>query len=332
MHFPEYRGRRLRRTEALRSMVREVRLNEKDFVLPFFVRPGSGVKEAVSSMPGVFQLSCDALLRELEEPVKRGIPAIILFGIPEHKDAVGSEGYSKTGIIQQAVAKVKKKYPDLVVITDVCLCEYTDHGHCGVIRDGYVDNDATLEILTKVSVSHARAGADIVAPSDMMDGRVAAIREGLDEAGFDLVPIMSYAAKYASAFYGPFRDAAESPPKFGDRKSYQMDPANSDEALREVGLDVDEGADMIIVKPALPYLDVIWRVRNSFDLPLAAYNVSGEFAMIKAAGQNGWIDGDQCMMEALTSIKRAGADLIITYHALDAVRILQGASSTSRKK
>jgi porphobilinogen synthase len=218
------------------------------------------------------------------------------------------------------------------VITDVCLCEYTDHGHCGVIRDGYVDNDATLEVLTKVSVSHARAGADMVAPSDMMDGRVAAIREGLDEAGFDLVPIMSYAAKYASAFYGPFRDAAESPPKFGDRKSYQMDPANSDEALREVAMDVDEGADLIIVKPALPYLDVIWRVRNSFDLPLAAYNVSGEFAMIQAAGQNGWLDRDQCMMEALTSIKRAGADLIITYHALDAVRILQGESSASRKK
>ncbi|MEJ2718629.1 MAG: porphobilinogen synthase [Deltaproteobacteria bacterium] len=332
MHFPEYRGRRLRRTETLRSMVREVRVSEKDFILPFFVRPGRGVKVPISSMPGNFQLSSDVLLTELEEPVARGIPAIILFGIPETKDAIGSEGYSKTGIVQQTVAQVKKKYPDLVVITDVCLCEYTDHGHCGVIRDGDVDNDATLEVLTKVAVSHARAGADMVAPSDMMDGRVAAIREGLDDAGFDWLPIMSYAAKYASAFYGPFRDAAESPPQFGDRRSYQMDPANSDEALREVAMDVEEGADLVIVKPALPYLDVIWRVRNSFDLPLAAYNVSGEFAMITAAAQNGWIDGDRCIMEALTSIKRAGADLIITYHALEAVRILQGESSDLRKK
>lgn len=332
MHFPEYRARRLRRTEALRSMVREIRLDPQDFILPFFVRHGKGVKKPVGSMPGQFQLSPDMLLKDVKEPVERGIPAILLFGIPEKKDAVGSEGYARDGIVQQAVRRVKEAYPDLVVITDVCLCEYTDHGHCGLIRDNDVDNDATLELLAKMAVSHAQAGADIVAPSDMMDGRVAAIREALDESGMDSIPILSYAAKYASAFYGPFRDAAESPPKFGDRRSYQMDPANSDEALREVAMDVDEGADMIMVKPALPYLDVIWRVRNTFDLPLVAYNVSGEFAMIKAAAQNGWVDGDRCMMEALTSIKRAGADLIISYHALEAVRILQKDFSISRKK
>jgi porphobilinogen synthase len=332
MQFPEYRARRLRRTETLRSMVREVRLDTEDFILPFFVRHGKGVKIPVASMPGQFQISPDVLVRELKEPVDRGIPSIILFGIPEKKDAVGSEGYAKNGIVQQAIREVKAAYPDLVVVTDVCMCEYTDHGHCGVIRDNDVDNDLTLELLAKVSLSHAAAGADMVAPSDMMDGRVSAIREALDEAGFDWLPIMSYAAKYASAFYGPFRDAAESPPKFGDRRSYQMDPANSDEAIREVALDVDEGADLIIVKPALPYLDVIWRVRNTFDLPLVAYNVSGEFAMIKAAAQNGWLDGDRCMMEALTAIKRAGADLIITYHALEAVRILQKAPRITRKK
>jgi len=331
MRFPEYRARRLRRTETLRSMVREVRLDEQDFILPYFVRPGKGVKKPVGSMPGHFQFSQDMLLRELKEPVQRGIPAILLFGIPEKKDAVGSEGYARNGVVQQAVRAVKKSYPDLVVITDVCLCEYTDHGHCGVIHDGDVDNDQTLDLLAQMALSHASAGADIVAPSDMMDGRIAAIREALDESGFESVPIMSYAAKYASAFYGPFREAAESPPKFGDRRSYQMDPANSDEAIREVAMDVEEGADLIMVKPALPYLDVIWRVRNTFDLPLAAYNVSGEFAMIKAAAQNGWIDGDRCMMEALTSIKRAGADLIISYHALEAVRILQGDSRVPRK-
>jgi len=313
-------------------MVREVQLGVEDFILPFFVRPGKGVKQPITSMPGHFQLSPDALLKELAEPVDRGIPAILLFGIPEKKDPVGSEGYSRTGIIQQTVNGVKKAYPDLVVITDVCLCEYTDHGHCGVFRDGDVDNDATLDLLAGMAVSHARAGADIVAPSDMMDGRIAAVREALDEAGFDMTPIMSYAAKYASAFYGPFRDAAENPPESGDRRSYQMDPANSDEALREVAMDVDEGADLVMVKPALPYLDVIWRVRNTFDLPLAAYNVSGEFAMIKAAAGNGWIDGQRCMMEALTSIKRAGADLIISYHALEAVRILQGDPAAPRKK
>lgn len=331
MQFPEYRARRLRRNETLRSMVREVRLDTEDFILPFFVRHGKGVKKPVASMPGQYQLSPDALVRELKEPVDRGIPAILLFGIPQKKDAVGTEGYAKNGIVQQAIREVKSAFPDLVVITDVCLCEYTDHGHCGVIRDNDVDNDLTLELLAKMAVSHASAGADIVAPSDMMDGRVSAIREALDEGGFDWLPILSYAAKYASAFYGPFRDAAESPPKFGDRRSYQMDPANSDEALREVAMDVDEGADLIMVKPALPYLDVIWRVRNTFDLPLVAYNVSGEFAMIKAAAQNGWIDGDRCMMEALTSIKRAGADLIISYHALEAVRILQKDSRPRRK-
>jgi porphobilinogen synthase len=255
----------------------------------------------------------------------------MLFGIPEKKDAVGSEAYAKNGIVQQTVRAVKKSFPDLVVITDICLCEYTDHGHCGVIHDGDVDNDQTLDLLAQAALSHASAGADMVAPSDMMDGRVGAIREALDESGFELVPIMAYSAKYASSFYGPFREAAESPPKFGDRKSYQMDPANSDEAIRETAMDVEEGADLIMVKPALPYLDVIWRVRNTFDLPLVAYNVSGEFAMIKAAAQNGWIDGDRCMMEALTSIKRAGADLIISYHALEAVRILQGASRNPRK-
>jgi porphobilinogen synthase len=332
MHFPEYRARRLRRTETLRSMVREVQLDPQDFILPFFVRTGKGVKKAVSSMPGHFQVSPDVLLQELKEPVDRGIPAILLFGIPEKKDPTGSEGYARNGIIQRTVREIKNAYPDLIVITDVCLCEYTDHGHCGVIKDRDVDNDLTLELLAKMALSHAQAGADIVAPSDMMDGRVAAIRETLDEGGFEWLPIMAYSAKYASAFYGPFRDAAESPPQFGDRRSYQMDPANSDEAIREVAMDVDEGADLIMVKPALPYLDVIWRVRNSFDLPLAAYNVSGEFAMIKAAAQNGWIDGDRCMMEALTSIKRAGADLIISYHALEAVRILQGESRTSRTK
>lgn len=324
MHFPEYRARRLRRTEALRSMVREVQLNTHDFILPFFVIYGKGVKNPIDGMPGNFQLSVDKLLKELDEPVRRGIPAILLFGIPEKKDPLGKEGYSDKGIVQQAVRAIKDKYPDLVVITDVCLCEYTDHGHCGVIRQGDVDNDPTLDLLAKISISHVKAGADIVAPSDMMDGRVAAIREALDEDGYEHVPIMSYAAKYASAFYGPFREAAGSAPQFGDRRSYQMDPANSDEAIREVGMDVDEGADIVMVKPALPYLDVIWRVRNTFDLPLAAYNVSGEFAMIKAAAQNGWIDHDRAMMEALISIKRAGADLIISYHALEAVRILQG--------
>jgi len=312
-------------------MVREVTLDVQDFILPFFVCHGKGVKKPVEAMPGHFRLSPDILIKELRETVERGIPAILLFGIPAAKDPVGSEGYSDKGIIQKAVRSVKDAYPDLVVITDVCLCEYTDHGHCGLLREGDVDNDSTLDLLAKMAVSHAKAGADIVAPSDMMDGRVGVIREALDETGFENVSILAYSAKYASGFYGPFREAAGSAPQFGDRGSYQMDPANSDEALREVSMDIDEGADLIMVKPALPYLDVIWRVRNSFDLPLVAYNVSGEFAMIKAAAQNGWIDGDRCMMEALTSIKRAGADLIITYHALEAARLLQGAGASKKK-
>jgi porphobilinogen synthase len=316
----------------LRRMVRETRLSPDHFILPFFVRPGKGIKRPIGSMPGHYQFSPDTLVEALAEPVARGIPSVLLFGIPDKKDAQGSEAYAGKGIIQQAVAGIKKHYPDLAVVTDVCLCEYTDHGHCGVIRDGDVDNDATLDLLAKMALSHAKAGADIVAPSDMMDGRVGIIREALDESGFESVAIMSYAAKYASSFYGPFREAAESPPKFGDRRSYQMDPANSDEALREVMMDVEEGADIVMVKPALPYLDVIQRVRNSVDLPLAAYNVSGEFAMIKAAAEKGWIDGDRCMMEALTAIKRAGADIIISYHALEAVRILQGDGQASEKK
>lgn len=332
MRYPEYRPRRLRRNEALRTMIREVEINVKDFILPFFSHYGHALKREISGMPDQFQLSPDMLVKELKEPVERGIPAILLFGIPEKKNSVGSSGYAKDGIIQRTIKEVKNAYPDLIVITDVCLCEYTDHGHCGVISNNDVDNDATLDLLAKMAVSHAQAGADIVAPSDMMDGRIGAIHEALDESGFDMTPIMSYSAKYASAFYGPFREAAQSAPKFGDRKSYQMDPANSDEAIRETGLDVDEGADIIMVKPALPYLDIIWRVRNSFDLPLAAYNVSGEYSMLKAAAQLGWIDYNRTMMETLTSIKRAGADLIITYHALEAARLLQSATTKARKR
>jgi len=304
-------------------MVREVRLGIDDLIMPYFVRHGKNMREPLQSMPGQFRFSPDTLVKELHNLVGLAIPAIILFGLPKKKDPRGSEAYSKDGIIQQAVKRIKDAYPDLVVITDVCLCEYTDHGHCGIIRDETVDNDPTLDLLARTAASHAQAGADIVAPSDMMDGRVGAIREGLDESGFENTPILAYSAKYASGFYGPFRDAAESAPAFGDRRSYQMDPANSDEALREVAMDVEEGADMVMVKPALPYLDVIWRVRNAFDLPLVAYNVSGEYAMIKAAAANGWINGDQCMMEALTAIKRAGADLIISYHAVEAAKLIR---------
>jgi len=331
MHFPEYRGRRLRRTETLRRMVREVRLGIDDLIMPFFVRHGKNIREPLQSMPGQFRFSPDALVKELRDVVELTIPAILLFGLPKKKDAVGSEAYAKDGIVQQAVKRIKDAYPDLVVITDVCLCEYTDHGHCGIIREGTVDNDPTLDLLAKTAVSHAHAGADIIAPSDMMDGRIAAIREGLDESGYENTPILAYSAKYASGFYGPFRDAAESAPAFGDRRSYQMDPANSDEALREVAMDVEEGADMVMVKPALPYLDVIWRVRNAFDLPLAAYNVSGEYAMLKAAAANGWINGEQCMMEALTAIKRAGADLIISYHATQAASLIRGAKEKGKR-
>ncbi len=331
MHFPEYRGRRLRRTETLRRMVREVRLGIDDLIMPFFVRHGKNIREPLPSMPGQFRFSPDALMKELRAVVELTIPAVILFGLPKKKDPRGSEAYAGDGIVQQAIKRIKDAHPDLVVITDVCLCEYTDHGHCGIIRGDMVDNDPTLDLLAKTAVSHAHAGADIVAPSDMMDGRVAAIREGLDEAGFENVPILSYSAKYASGFYGPFRDAAESAPAFGDRRSYQMDPANTDEALREVAMDVEEGADMVMVKPALPYLDVIWRVRNAFDLPLVAYNVSGEYAMLKAAAAHGWINGEQCMMEVLTAIKRAGADLIISYHAMEAASLIRGAKEKGKR-
>ncbi len=315
MGFPATRMRRFRRNEPLRRMVRETRLSVDDLIQPLFVVPGERVERPVPSMPGVCQLSVDRAVEECREIRALGIPAVILFGIPERKDAAGSEAYSENGIVARALRAIRESVPDLVLVTDVCFCEYTDHGHCGIVRDGDVDNDATLEILVAQALVHARAGADIVAPSDMMDGRVGAIRRGLDEAGFGHVAIMSYAAKFASAFYGPFREAAEAAPKFGNRKSYQMDPLNAREALREVALDVEEGADIVMVKPALPYLDIIWRVRQEFALPVAAYNVSGEYSMLKAAAERGWLDGEAVMLEALTSIKRAGADLILTYAA-----------------
>jgi len=316
------RLRRLRMTEPLRSMVRETELSKKDFIYPLFVVPGSKVKNEVSSMPGVYQMSIDEIVRECTEIKSLGIPAVILFGIPEHKDEVGSEAYDEFGIVQRAIRAIKKEVSELVVITDVCLCEYTSHGHCGIVKDGVILNDESVQLLAKEALTHAQAGADMVAPSDMFDGRVRAIREILDENGFLHLPIMSYAAKYASGFYGPFREAAESTPKFGDRRSHQMDPANSDEALREVETDIHEGADIIMVKPALAYLDIIRRVKDRFQMPTAAYNVSGEYAMIKAAGRNGWIDEPRVMMEVLTSIKRAGADVILTYFAKDAARLL----------
>jgi porphobilinogen synthase len=322
MRFPVYRPRRLRRNEQLRELVRENTLSVKDLIYPLFVGPGKDNAQPVSSMPGVAQLSVDRAVKECQEVRTLGIPAIILFGIPEHKDAVGSEAYADTGIVQQAIRAIKERLPDLLIVTDVCLCEYTDHGHCGVIKKGDVDNDGTLELLAKEALSHARAGADIIAPSDMMDGRVAAIRTALDHDGFKQVAIMSYAAKYASGFYGPFREAAESTPQFGDRRSYQMDLANSDEALREVELDIREGADIVMVKPALAYLDVVYRVKHEFGYPVAAYNVSGEYSMIKAAGQNGWIDEPRIVMEVLYSIKRAGADMILTYFAKDVAKLL----------
>lgn len=322
MEFPGYRPRRLRKNEPLRRMVRETRLNADNLIMPLFVVPGSRVSNPVASMPGVAQLSIDYLVEECKSIRDLGIPAVILFGIPEAKDSAGTGAYNDNGVVQQAVRTLKKQVPGLVVITDVCLCEYTDHGHCGVVVDGDVDNDATLDLLVKEALSHAKAGADMVAPSDMMDGRVGVIREALDEEGFDQVPIMAYAAKFASGFYGPFRDAAESTPQFGDRRSYQMDPPNADEALREVRLDIEEGADIVMVKPALPYLDLIWRVKETFGYPLAAYNVSGEYAMIKAAAQKGWLDEERVMMEMLIGIRRAGADLILTYFAKDAARAL----------
>ncbi|TLM62810.1 MAG: porphobilinogen synthase [Deltaproteobacteria bacterium] len=322
MFFPEYRARRLRRTEALRRMVRETVLRTDDLIYPMFSAFGQGIKKEIPSMPGIYQQSIEHIVAEAREVYDLGIPAVILFGIPEAKDAVGSDAYSDHGIIQKTIRAIKQAVPQLVVITDVCLCEYTDHGHCGIIKDGDVDNDATLELLAAEALSHAQAGADIVAPSDMMDGRVAAIRARLDANGFAHIPVMSYAVKYASAYYGPFRDAAESTPQFGDRRSYQMDPANRSEAFREAALDVQECADFLMVKPALAYLDILRDLKERFDLPLVAYNVSGEYSMIKAAAANGWVDHDRVMMETLTGMKRAGADLIITYHAKDAARLL----------
>jgi porphobilinogen synthase len=323
MPFPIYRPRRLRESPLLRSMVRETQLRTDDFVYPLFAVHGRGVREPIGSMPGQFRLSIDELLKECKDAASMGIPAVLLFGLPRDKDPRGTEAYAEDGIIQQAVRAVKDTIPDLLVITDVCLCEYTSHGHCGVVEDGRVKNDPSLELIARTAVSHAEAGADMVAPSDMMDGRVAAIREGLDEAGFPETPIMAYSAKYSSAFYGPFREAADSTPQFGDRRSYQMDPANAVEAMREVALDVDEGADIVMVKPALPYLDIIARVKGEFGLPVAAYSVSGEYAMLKAAGQLGWIDEERAVLEALTGIRRAGADIIITYFAKDAARLIE---------
>jgi porphobilinogen synthase len=322
MYFPQYRPRRLRANETIRRMVRETTLSPDNFIYPLFVTHGKGVKKEISSMPGNDQQSIDNLVKDCEEVHGLGIPAVILFGIPEKKDELGTEAYSDEGIVQHAIKAIKHKLPDLQVITDVCMCEYTSHGHCGIIKNGVVQNDATLALLAKEALSHAKAGADMVAPSDMMDGRVAAIRDILDEEGFENIPIMSYAAKYASGFYGPFREAAESTPQFGDRRSYQMDPPNSREALREVELDIEEGADIVMVKPALSYLDIISQVKQEFNMPVAAYNVSGEFSMVKAAAKMGWIDGDRVMLEILTSIRRAGADMILTYHAKEAAKLL----------
>ncbi len=322
MAFPIERPRRLRATAAIRSLVRETELNPGDCILPLFICPGEDVKREITSMPGNYQMSIDVAVRECEQLMGLGVGGIILFGIPASKDEMASGGYDDHGIVQEAVRAIKRAEPKLLVITDVCNCEYTSHGHCGKIVGEDVDNDMTLEWLTKSAVTHARAGADIVAPSDMMDGRVAAIRKGLDESGFPNVPILSYAAKYASAFYGPFREAAESAPQFGDRRSYQMDPPNSREAMREIALDIEEGADMIMVKPAGPYLDIIRMARDRFDAPLAAYQVSGEFSMIMAAARNGWIDLDRAILESLTSIRRAGADFVLTYFAKDVARLL----------
>jgi porphobilinogen synthase len=322
MSFPLVRMRRLRRTQALRRMVAETTLAVNDLIYPMFVVEGSGVRQPVPSMPGVDRFSVDALVEECREVAGLGVPAVMLFGIPDKKDALGRGAWDPKGVVPRAVGALKKALPELVVICDVCLCEYTDHGHCGLLDKDQVHNDSTLELLAKAAVAYAKAGADMVAPSDMMDGRVIEIREALDEEGLEQVPIMSYAAKYASAYYGPFRDAAESAPAFGDRRAYQMDPPNVLEAIRECELDVAEGADIIMVKPALPYLDVIAKVRDAFDLPLAAYNVSGEYSMLKAAAANGWLDGERVMMEALTGIKRAGADLILTYFAKEAAALL----------
>jgi porphobilinogen synthase len=323
MQFPTIRMRRLRKNETIRRMVRETQLSVDDLIYPIFIRPGSGEKQPISSMPGQFQYSIDTAVKACQSIEELGIPAVILFGIPEEKDSMGSDAYAKDGIIQRAVREIKSAVPDLYVITDVCMCEYTDHGHCGVIENQDVANDPTLELLGKEALSHAEAGADMIAPSDMMDGRIGYIREVLDNHDHHDVPIMAYSAKFASNYYGPFRDAAESPPQFGDRKTYQMDPANAREALREVELDITEGADIVMVKPALPYLDIIRTVKNTFLMPTAAYNVSGEFSMVKAAAANGWINEDAVILETLLSIKRAGADLILTYFAIEAAKLLQ---------
>jgi porphobilinogen synthase len=322
MLFPDYRPRRMRQSEAFRRMVRETRLSVDNLILPLFVVNGKDVKKPIASMPGVFQLSIDRLVDAARQAHELGVPAVILFGVPDAKDALATRAYAGDGVVQRAIKTLKNKLPELAVITDVCLCAYTDHGHCGVVEGERIDNDATLDLLARMAVSHAKAGADMVAPSDMMDGRVAEIRSALDEDNLSHIPIMSYAAKYSSAYYGPFRDAAESAPQFGDRRTYQMDPANVQEAIREVSMDVEEGADVVMVKPALAYLDVISRVRDEFDLPVAAYNVSGEYAMIKAAEQMGWLDGPRVMMETLTAIKRAGADMILTYFAVEAAKCL----------
>ena len=322
MYTPYYRPRRLRKNDAIRNMVRETNLSVNDLIMPLFVVEGKNIRNPISSMPGNDQLSIDLLVKEVKEVAKLGIRAIILFGIPEHKDAIGSDAINESGIIQRAVKAVKEAIPAMYVITDVCFCEYTDHGHCGAIKDGEVDNDMTLQMLADQVITHAKAGADMVAPSGMMDGMVGAIRKALDDNNFEEVPIMSYAAKYASGFYGPFREAAESTPQFGDRRAYQMDPANSREAMYEVELDINEGADIIMVKPALSYLDIIYKVKSQINLPVAAYNVSGEFSMVKAAAKLGWIDEQKVAMEILTSIKRAGADLILTYYAKEAAKWL----------
>jgi porphobilinogen synthase len=322
MLFPDYRPRRLRQSEALRRMIRETSLSVNDLILPLFAIGGKNIRNPISSMPGHFQLSVDNLLKTAKEAYDLGIPAIVLFGVPDKKDPLGTQAYAQDGIVQKATRAVKDKLPELVVITDVCLCQYTDHGHCGVVEGDTIDNDASLDLIARTALSHAKAGADMVAPSDMMDGRVGEIREILDENNFSRIPIMSYAAKYCSAYYGPFRSAADSAPKFGDRRTYQMDPANALEAIREVTMDIEEGADIIMVKPALAYLDIICRVREEIDLPVAAYNVSGEFSMIKAAEKMGWIDGPKVMLETLTAIKRAGADMILTYFAIEAAQSL----------
>jgi len=328
MQFPKYRPRRLRSNKLIRDLVRENHLSVKDLIMPLFVRPGNGIKNEISSMPGNYQFSVDTLVEEVKELASLGIPGVILFGIPSTKDELGTEAYADDGIIQKAVRAIKENVSDILVITDVCMCEYTNHGHCGYIKkdektgEYQIDNDETLKLLTKEALSHAEAGVDMVAPSDMMDGRVGAIRDVLDDNGYDNIPIMSYAAKYASAYFGPFRDAAESPPSFGDRRTYQMDTPNSEEAIREVALDIEEGADIIMVKPALPYLDIIRLVKDQFGHPVAAYNVSGEYSMVKAAHEKGWLDEKAVAMETLMSIKRAGADIILTYWAKDAARWL----------